>query len=798
MKRRERNSEKYATEAELNKLIDEAQWLIDERGARVDFRDKKQLTQYLTALGKLTEYVSINIVVAYDVRRLNEKGIGISKEIKLKLFRRVRQLVREHIRSNWRKWTDSDPELLTLGLMPDTTNNNDKISLQINPEELYFRRMKMLSLFIQFGRALPMIRKNMSFPASEKIFLWPDVLTIQGLNQLKAAQQPGVRIIVSEPGMFQVNGHAIQYGLYYDEKEAQFVLVSFDPALKFDIVLPVNMSQGNYLTKFNKIFADELVYSPSLRTLLWDKNVQSALFGKSNIPRADEMIIPESAGRDEVLEMLRVFQKRIGGKGTVIILPAREFRARGMLRTRRLANYILDKIAELQKKGPVVVRKQIKPRPVMIDQKPYEWRVRSYAFQENGVSRFGGAIFAIGKPEEHLNLVLTEDEFFSIYPYDDRERLQQEIRELTVKVMDVIQGKFVGFDLFEDAGDVSQGKGPALNVLEANEGWSAIPPNIVSHFPHLVKAFIKEEARLRSRSEMRVATGHAARDMRQEKSNVSPVSRLMPHVNEWRGIRRVVKEYRDNILPLRLRELGDSVFRSVAAKLGVPLAFAEVPNEIPQGVKPEKLLSDEETKKNRTFSQLMTKNIQTARRVFDYRREIPDDPAKLDALILYAAYQPKADIHLLFAPHPRFVGQAGPLPEGEGWVKEVDLFAKKLRDYSMSKYHFFPDNLRVTAVPLANQLVAALHQLMKQNDSPAAFISEDAELLRKAGYPKLLRIAGSSDLIRQNATVILAADRLLKDVPVQFLMQPQTAESLDQENVFGELVSELRARMTVA
>jgi len=104
----------------------------------------------------------------------------------------------------------------------------------------------------------------------------------------------------------------------------------------------------------------------------------------------------------------------------------------------------------------------------------------------------------------------------------------------------------------------------------------------------------------------------------------------------------------------------------------------------------------------------------------------------------------------------------------------------------------------VTAVPLANQLVAALHQLMKQNDSPAAFISEDAELLRKAGYPKLLRIAGSSDLIRQNATVILAADRLLKDVPVQFLMQPQTAESLDQENVFGELVSELRARMTVA
>jgi phosphomannomutase len=190
-------------------------------------------------------------------------------------------------------------------------------------------------------------------------------------------------------------------------------------------------------------------------------------------------------------------------------------------------------------------------------------------------------------------------------------------------------------------------------------------------------------------------------------------------------------------------------------------------------------LSPEEISSLGPVQPMLSASSQTKRRIFDYR-SLPDRPETLDSVLLYALYHREVGYKLLAVASP----------------EQVRNLMNEVRRYVESRYRTsLPPNFQIIALPSPEALIPTLHDLVSEANTPAGFISEEGKVAAKIAYRRgLLRVAGSSDPSVQNATALLAAERLQGDLPFAFYLHVLTGRDLDLKNRWDELVAFLRAR----
>ena len=140
----------------------------------------------------------------------------------------------------------------------------------------------------------------------------------------------------------------------------------------------------------------------------------------------------------------------------------------------------------------------------------------------------------------------------------------------------------------------------------------------------------------------------------------------------------------------------------------------------------------------------------TERMVIDQRHKIPD-AASLLPLITFAFYNPKVGVTLALIAD----------------VPDVDAFAKKLA--ALSPSGALPENFKVQPYSNENEFVAAFAGLY--NDAipygkSIALVTdrEDSVVTQKIGsHPHLLSVVGGQNPLKQTASALLAADKLLNE-----------------------------------
>ncbi len=168
-----------------------------------------------------------------------------------------------------------------------------------------------------------------------------------------------------------------------------------------------------------------------------------------------------------------------------------------------------------------------------------------------------------------------------------------------------------------------------------------------------------------------------------------------------------------------------------------------------------------------------------SRHVFDYR-SLPKNIESLDALILYLLQHKKLTYTLLtIAP-----------------IEEVREFKLLLKKYISDKYQTsLGERFNLQGVHSEKELKASVHKLVSDNQKSAlAFVSEDAEQ-SWVGFTRnnLLQVAGSKDASTQNASVIVAAQKLLEPLPTHLFWEVQKPEDLTTTFIWNELLIRFQA-----
>ena len=167
------------------------------------------------------------------------------------------------------------------------------------------------------------------------------------------------------------------------------------------------------------------------------------------------------------------------------------------------------------------------------------------------------------------------------------------------------------------------------------------------------------------------------------------------------------------------------------------------------------------------------------RRIFDYR-SLPKNPSELDPLLVYAKDHPDVDYTLFVVHDPR---------RAESFRNELELFALSTEGV------FIPKNFKVEFVKSVDEMKQRINQAINQDSkTPSGFVSEDP-VMAEIGYrPNLVRVAGSQKSILQNATALLVAERLSKELTMDMFYLVQNQEDIAPETVWTGLVESLKRR----
>ena len=221
-------------------------------------------------------------------------------------------------------------------------------------------------------------------------------------------------------------------------------------------------------------------------------------------------------------------------------------------------------------------------------------------------------------------------------------------------------------------------------------------------------------------------------------------------------------------------DYGEKVFEAMVNQL---LGNEEVASE-QSGFQP--ILTTKEMDSMPTLASVFTKPTQTKRQLIDYRQQIPSNPAELDALILYTAYHPDVAYNLFLVGSPA----------------RITAFRSELRHYVQSRHGIgILSNFNIESVETVAALTPRLNQLFdraSKSQTRAAFITENPALAEIGYRPNLLRAIGSRDPVLQNATALLAGERILEELSIETLIRVHRGEDLDRGHIWNSLVADLR------
>lgn len=245
-----------------------------------------------------------------------------------------------------------------------------------------------------------------------------------------------------------------------------------------------------------------------------------------------------------------------------------------------------------------------------------------------------------------------------------------------------------------------------------------------------------------------------------------------------RAIRLTIEGPRARVMPSRFEmSPGPDVMREIGKLIfGDSVLAAEAKPVLPKNISTLP-----------AFSNLLS-SVSSKREILDVRSHVPENPAELDALLLYSVFHPDVNYRFIFTATP----------------KAGDRFTVQVRDHFKAQYGFsIPANFKLDAVSEAKAVSEKVHQLLNQNAKgrvPAALISDNGELFAASkkgvggiGYrANLLRVMGSAETLLQNAASLLAAERLLETLSVDFLIRVQQGRDLDRDHLWENLVADLR------
>lgn len=239
-------------------------------------------------------------------------------------------------------------------------------------------------------------------------------------------------------------------------------------------------------------------------------------------------------------------------------------------------------------------------------------------------------------------------------------------------------------------------------------------------------------------------------------------------------VKTVAEKTTDKLLRERFRlQYGQEIFEVMVKQL---LGFEAIAEE--REIKA--VLSNEEMNSVPTLANLLTTPTQTKRQLIDYREQVPQNPSELDALILYTAYHPDVAYNLFLVGSPT----------------QITTFRSELRHYVQMHHGIvIPSNFNVESVETVTALTPRLNQLFdraSKSQIRAAFITENPALTEIGYRPNLLRAIGSRDSVLQNATALLAGERLLEELPIEVLIRVHRGEDLDRNHIWNTLIADLR------
>lgn len=239
-------------------------------------------------------------------------------------------------------------------------------------------------------------------------------------------------------------------------------------------------------------------------------------------------------------------------------------------------------------------------------------------------------------------------------------------------------------------------------------------------------------------------------------------------------VKTVAEKITDKLLRERFRlQYGQEIFEVMVKELLGPAAFASEEASI------QPVLSTREINSVPVLAGLLTTPTQTKRQLIDYR-QLSDNPGELNALVLYAAYHPDIAYNLFFV---------APTEKAAAFRSELQRYVQAHHDMQL------PRNFNIESVETVTALTPRWNQLFdhaSKTQTPVAFITEDPALAEIGYRPNLLRAIGSSDPVLQNATALLAGERLLKDLSTEALIRVHRGEDLDRGHVWDSLVADLR------
>lgn len=177
------------------------------------------------------------------------------------------------------------------------------------------------------------------------------------------------------------------------------------------------------------------------------------------------------------------------------------------------------------------------------------------------------------------------------------------------------------------------------------------------------------------------------------------------------------------------------------------------------------------------FYAVLSRKSQTVRQVFDYR-VLPEKAESLEALLAYAIY------------HPEITYTVVSLVSNT----EAAEFQRALNRFSIQKFGAAPRNLKIEGAVSREELVRSVKTRVAAAKIPSGFVSSDPALLEEVHYQaRLLRVSGDAkDADLQNAAGIVTAEKILEELPVEFLAEVHAAEDLAVNGYLRTLAAEFR------
>jgi len=79
--------------------------------------------------------------------------------------------------------------------------------------------------------------------------------------------------------------------------------------------------------------------------------------------------------------------------------------------------------------------------------------------------------------------------------------------------------------------------------------------------------------------------------------------------------------------------------------------------------------------------------------------------------------------------------------------------------------------------------------LVSKEKTPAGFVTSNHLFAEKGFRRGVVRVYGFEDPVKQNAAVMVTAERLSREIPDDFFFLPQRVESLDSSQLWAGLVA---------